>query len=183
VRFISKSGFSKGLALMHCTSDYPTRTEDVNLKVISTLRKRFKIPIGFSDHSLGIHPVVGAVTLGACIIEKHFTLNKAYAGPDHKASLSPMELAQMVEAIRNTEKMLGRGVKGITSGEQKNKLLGRRSIVAHHDIPKGARITEGMLGYKRPGKGISPKFYSKVIGKRARKDLKKDHVISWSDLK
>jgi N,N'-diacetyllegionaminate synthase len=182
LKFLSSQGFSKGLALMHCTSDYPTKTEDVNLRVITSLKKRFKVPVGFSDHSLGIHSVIGAVSLGACIIEKHFTLNKKYPGPDHRASLSPEELKQMVDAIRATEIMLGTGVKGLTSEEKRTKTLARRSIVVRSDIPKGSRIKEDMITYKRPGKGLSPQLYMKVIGKRAKRDLKKDHILSWSDI-
>ena len=166
------------IILLHCVSNYPARVEDVNLRAMGTLKQAFKLPVGFSDHTLGITAPIAAVALGACVIEKHFTLDRNLPGPDHKASLEPDELKEMVKAIREVEKALGNGIKKPTKEEEKIKKVARRSIVAKVDISKGAIITEEMLDVKRPGTGIEPKYLKFIIGRKAKEDIKKDIIIS-----
>jgi len=170
------------LILLHCITNYPASFESLNLRVIKTLREAFKLPVGFSDHSLGIYAPIAAVTLGAVVIEKHFTLDKNLPGPDHKASLNPEELKEMVNAIRLIEKALGDGIKKPTPEEKKIKKVARRSLVANVNIPKGTIIKREMIAIKRPGIGIEPKYLDVVVGKRARRDIKKDEVLKWGDL-
>ena len=166
------------IILLHCVSNYPARIEDVNLRALGTLKQAFKLPVGFSDHTLGITAPIAAVALGACVIEKHFTLDRNLPGPDHKASLEPDELKEMVKDIREVEKALGNGIKKPTKEEEKIKKVARRSIVAKVDISKGAIITEEMLDVKRPGTGIEPKYLKFIIGRKAKEDIKKDIIIS-----
>ena len=179
---IKKAGNNK-IILLHCTTNYPCPLEEVNLKAMLTLKKELNLPVGYSDHTLGITVPIMAATLGAVILEKHFTINKNLPGPDHKASLEPDELREMVIAIRNTEKALGGGVKKPTKSEEKIKKVVRKSIIAKIDIPKGAKITDEILIIKRPGNGIQPKYLHKVIGKIARGDIKKDNLIKFRELK
>ena len=166
------------IILLHCVSNYPARIEDVNLRAMGTLKQAFKLPVGFSDHTLGITAPIAAVALGACVIEKHFTLDRNLPGPDHKASLEPDELKEMVKAIREVEKALGDGIKRPTKEEEEIKKVARRSIVAKVDIPEGAIVTEDMLDVKRPGTGIEPRYIDMIIGKKAKEDIKKDEIIS-----
>ena len=137
---------------------------------------------GFSDHTIGTSAAIAAMSLGAGIIEKHFTFDKSLPGPDHRASLEPKELKQMVKAIRDFEKAIGDGIKRPTAEEEENKKVARRSIVASVDIPKGAVITEDMLDVRRPGIGIGPKYLEKVCGARAKGYLNKDEAISWDGI-
>lgn len=173
----------KGIILLHCVTDYPAKAEELNLRAMQSLRHKFKLPVGFSDHSAGITADIAAVALGACMIEKHFTLDRRLHGPDQRSSLEPPELKEMVETIRRTEKMLGNGVKQPTAGEKRNRSSIRRSIVAQADIPKGARITDEMVGIKRPEGGIEPKFLHRVIGKMAARRICRDSFIRRADLK
>lgn len=173
---------AKNIVLLHCVTSYPAKIEDANLRVIETLRRRFKLPIGFSDHTLGITIPIAAVALGAVLIEKHFTLDRDLPGPDHKASLEPSELKDMISAIRDVEKALGDGIKRLTEDEERIKKVVRRSIVAKVNIPKGAVITEDMLDIKRPGIGIEPKYLSKIIGKRAKRDIEPDELVTFEKL-
>ena len=166
------------IILLHCVSNYPARIEDVNLRAMGTLKQAFKLPVGFSDHTLGITAPIAAVALGACVIEKHFTLDRNLPGPDHKASLEPEELKEMAKAIREVEKALGNGIKKPTKEEEEIKKVARRSIVAKVDISKGAIITEDMLDVKRPGTGIEPKYLKFIIGRKTKEDIKKDEIIS-----
>jgi N-acetylneuraminate synthase/N,N'-diacetyllegionaminate synthase len=168
------------IVLLHCVSNYPAKIEDVNLKAMETLKQAFKIPVGFSDHTLGITASIAAVASGACLIEKHFTLDRNLPGPDHKASLEPDELKEMVKTIRDVEKALGDGIKKPTKEEEEIKKVARRSVVAKVDISEGAIITEDMLDVKRPGTGIEPKYIERIIGKRAKINIKKDELITWS---
>lgn len=170
------------IVLLHCVTSYPTKKEDVNLRVIETLRHRFNLPVGFSDHTLGITIPIAATALGAVLIEKHFTLDKTLPGPDHRASLEPDELRDMIKAIRDVEKALGDGIKKPTKDEEVIKKIVRRSIVAKVEIPKGTVITENMLDSKRPGVGIEPKYLNEVVGKRAKKDIKPDELITFDKL-
>lgn len=178
---IRKQGV-EDIVLLHCVSSYPARVEATNLRAIETLRQTLALPVGLSDHTIGITIPVAAVALGACIIEKHFTLDKNLPGPDHRASLEPEELRQMVEAIRNVEKAMGDGVKRPTKEEEEIKKVARRSIVARVDIPEGTIITGDMLTIKRPGTGIEPKYIQKVVGVKVKADIKEDSMITWSDL-
>jgi len=167
------------IVLLHCVSCYPARTEDMNLRVMGTLRQAFRLPVGLSDHSLGITVPIAAVALGACAIEKHFTLDKKLPGPDHRASLEPRELKEMVKAIRDVEKALGNGIKRPTVEEEENKKVGRRSIVARVDIPAGAVITEDMLAIKRPGNGLEPKYINLIIGRKTKANIISGEVITF----
>lgn len=168
----------KDITILHCTTEYPTPMEEVDLKAMQTIADHFKVAIGYSDHTEGIEVPVAAVALGAVIIEKHFTLDKSMQGPDHKASLEPTELIAMVKAIRNIEKAVsGDGVKQPTFSEQKNITIARKSIVANQKIFKGSVFNEGNLTAKRPGNGISPMLWDEVIGKLAKRDFDTDDLI------
>jgi len=168
--------------LLHCISEYPASVESLNLKVINLLRQTFKLPVGFSDHSLEVLAPAIAVALGACVIEKHFTLSRSLKGPDHKASLEPHELREMVRLIRLTERMLGDGIKRVTHGEEQIKLLVRKSIVAKRDIPAGSLITRDMLAFKRPAIGLEPSKLQLLIGRKARRHIKRDEAITLNDV-
>lgn len=164
--------------LLHCVSNYPAKIEEINLRAMRTLKCAFKLPVGFSDHTLGITVPIAAVALGACVIEKHFTLDRNLPGPDHRASLKPNELKEMVKAIREVERALGDGIKRPTADEEEVKKVVRRSIVAKVDIPEGVIIMEDMLDIKRPGIGIEPKYMKTIIDRKARKEIKKDELIT-----
>jgi N-acetylneuraminate synthase len=164
--------------LLHCTSEYPSPFEEVNLAAIETLRLAFGLPVGLSDHTPGISVSVAAVALGADIIEKHFTLNKTFSGPDHKASLDPCELKQMVKSIRQIETALGNSMKIPTLSESKNRDIARKSLVAAKPIKKGEFFTTDNLTTKRPGTGISPMYYWDILGKESNKDYSEDELIT-----
>lgn len=166
------------VTLLHCNTEYPTPMEDVNLLAMRDLEEQFALPVGFSDHTLGIEADVAAAALGACVIEKHFTLDKTLEGPDHQASLEPDELEAMVRAIRNIEKALGTGEKHVTPSEAKNRPIARKSIVAKRAIKKGEVFTAENLTTKRPGDGISPMRWYDVLGKEASRDFAEDEKIS-----
>jgi N,N'-diacetyllegionaminate synthase len=151
--------------------------EDVNLKAMLTIQRAFGVKVGYSDHTSGIEVPVAAVALGACIIEKHFTLDRAMEGPDHKASLEPDELRAMVSAIRNIEQALGDGIKRPSPSELKNIPISRKSLVAICDIKKGDLFSAKNLGAKRPGHGISPMRWNEFIGQPARRDYAVDELI------
>lgn len=165
------------ISLLHCTTEYPAPVDEVNLRAIQTLQHAFQLPVGFSDHTLGIDIAIAAVAIGACIIEKHFTLDKNMEGPDHQASLEPTELKQLVKAIRNVEKALGHGRKIPSPSEIKNMPIARKSIVALKNITQGEIFTSDNLTVKRPGNGISPMMWDYVLGKRAPRDFKEDELI------
>jgi len=171
------------LTLLHCVSNYPAKYEDVNLKAMLTLKEVFELPVGYSDHTLGIEIAIAAVALGAKVIEKHFTLDRGLPGPDHKASLEPDELKKMVKAIRNVEKALGSGIKKPAQSELKVMKVARRSLVAARDIRAGEVIKESDILIKRPGTGILPKFKEIIIGMRLTRDVKKDNPFDWEDFK
>ena len=170
---------NKKIILLQCTSNYPTDYKNVNLKAMLTLKKAFNLPVGFSDHTLGITAPIAAVALGACVIEKHFTLDKKLSGPDHKASLEPKDFKKMIEKIRITEDCLGSSIKKPLKSEKEIRKLSRKSITANIDIKKGEKIKKEMLAYKRPGIGLSQIYLDKIIGRKAKKDIKKDTVIKW----
>lgn len=170
VKTIYKAG-NKNLILLHCVSQYPTEPEDVNLLAMKTLEKEFQIPVGFSDHTLGIEIPLAAVALGASVIEKHFTLDKKMPGPDHRASLEPEELRAMVEGIRKIEAALGNGEKKPAACERDTAQVARKSLVAARAISAGALLREEDVAVKRPGTGLSPARREELIGSRAKKDI------------
>lgn len=165
------------ITLLHCTTNYPTPMQDVNLKAMLTLRDKCGCSVGYSDHTKGIEVPIAAVALGAEVIEKHFTLDRNMEGPDHKASLEPDELEAMVKAIRNIETALGDGIKAPSESEKANIAVARKSIIAADSIKAGDILTEKNLTTKRPGTGISPMRWNEVIGTRAIKDFEEDELI------
>lgn len=174
---VLKEHGSGEITLLHCTTEYPAPIEDVNLRAMETMRQKFGLKVGYSDHTQGIEIPVAAVAMGACVIEKHFTLDRNMEGPDHKASLEPDELAAMVKAIRNVEKALGNGIKTPSPSEIKNIPIARKSIVAKKKILKGEFLTEENITTKRPGNGISPMRWKDVLGTRAVRDFCEDELI------
>ncbi len=179
VKVLTDNGISKDkITILHCNTEYPTPMEDVNLKAMLHIQRELGVPVGYSDHTLGIEVPIAAVALGATVIEKHFTLDKTLPGPDHKASLEPEELKAMVMAIRNIEKAIGgSGLKEVSKSEAKNKPIARKSIVATKAIKKGDLFSAENLTVKRPGTGISPMQWDEVIGKTAKKDFEEDDLI------
>ena len=170
------------LILLHCITGYPTSFEEANLNFIKTLQSEFDVPIGFSDHSPGIELPIAAVALGACVVEKHFTLDKTLEGPDHKASLNPFEFKAMVDAIRNVELAMGDGIRKFSQNELEIKKIARKSVVLNQNISSGSIIEREMLSIKRPGTGIAPKFINKIVGKKIIKDLSANSVLKWEYL-
>lgn len=163
--------------ILHCTTEYPAPVNEINLNAMSTLRNTFHLATGYSDHSAGITIPIAATALGAQLIEKHFTLDKLMPGPDHKASLDPDELKDMVQAIRDVEMALGNGIKGPQPSEIKNKSVARKSLVAAQPIKIGETYTEKNLTIKRPGNGISPRLYWSLLGKTANRDYLEGDLI------
>ncbi|QBL12304.1 N-acetylneuraminate synthase [Campylobacter helveticus] len=176
LEILRKNG-TRDITLLHCTTEYPAPFEEVNLNAIKTLKEAFKLKVGYSDHTKGIVAALGAVALGAVVIEKHFTLDKTMEGPDHKASLEPSELKELCEGIRTLEKALGNGIKKASKSEAKNIIIARKSLVAKCEIKKGDKFSEQNLTTKRPGSGISAMRYEEYLGKRALKTYKKDELI------
>ncbi len=170
------------IAVVHCNTEYPTPMEDVNLEAMNTIGKAFNVKIGYSDHTLGIEIPIAAVAKGAEVIEKHFTLDRDMKGPDHKASLEPGELKQMVSSIRNIELALGDGMKKPSDSETKNIEIVRKSIHLAREMAKGEVIKFEDLIMTRPANGISPMDYENVIGQKINKDLKQGIQLKWSDL-
>ena len=178
LNILISSGTSKeNITVLHCNTEYPTPIEDVNLKAMLTIKNAFDIKVGYSDHTLGIEVPIAAVALGATVSEKHFTLDKTMEGPDHKASLEPHELKQMICSIRNIEKAMGDGIKKPSLSEKKNINIARKSLVASKEIKKGEIFSENNLTVKRPGNGISPMRWDEFIGKVATKDYNADDLI------
>lgn len=181
VSVIKETG-CKDLTLLHCTSNYPAHVEDCNLLAMNTMADAFDVPVGYSDHTPGIYVALAAAAMGACVIEKHFTLDKTLPGPDHRASLEPDELKEMVRGIRLVETALGSSVKAPVESELEVRDVARRSIVAKVVIPAGTVITEDMLTFKRPGTGISPKDSNMVMGKITSQDIIKDEILKFEKL-
>lgn len=169
----------KFVTLLHCTTEYPVPLEDVNLRALHTLSKSFCLPIGFSDHSLGIHMPLGAVALGASVIEKHFTLDQSLSGPDHRASLSPRQLNEMVSNIRDFEKSMGDGMKYPRKSERSNIEIARKYLVCSHPIASGEIFTMDNLIAKRSSRGISPIYIWDLLGKKANKEYLEGDVIEY----
>lgn len=175
---IEKAGTPRSLiTLLHCTTEYPTPMEDVNLRAMISLKSAFGVEVGYSDHTSGIEIPIAAVALGATVIEKHFTLDRSLPGPDHQASLEPQELKAMVDAIRNIERALGDGIKRPSASELKNKPIARKSLVASRPIRAGEAFDADNLDSKRPGTGISPMRWDEVIGRTAPRDFAADELI------
>lgn len=173
-----KSGTSKSnLTVLHCNTDYPTKMEDVNLLAMSEMGKEFGIDYGYSDHTLGIEVPTAAVALGATVIEKHFTLDRNSAGPDHAASLEPSELKQMVSAIRNIEKALGSNLKTTSKSEMVNKSVARKSIVALKSIKQGETLSVANITTSRPGTGISPMQWHDILGTKSKRNYEPGDLI------
>jgi len=165
------------VSLLHCTTEYPARLEDVNLRAMATLRAAFDLPVGYSDHSLGLTVPVAAVALGATVIEKHFTVDKSLPGPDHQASADPTELAAMVAAIREVEAALGQTTKRPSASESAVAKVARKSLVAARPIRQGDVLTAEDLAIKRPGTGISPLRLYDLVGSLAKRDYGRDELI------
>ncbi|OGF24379.1 N-acetylneuraminate synthase [Candidatus Falkowbacteria bacterium RIFCSPLOWO2_12_FULL_45_13] len=200
ISIIKEAGNDK-IIILHCTTGYPCPLEEVNLRAMSTMKQKLSALVGYSDHTEGVEVALMAVVLGACLIEKHFTLDNNMSGPDHRASLEPAELKELVRRIRLIEKRLagdecpenlikefkipqalGSAAKMPTSSELKIAKLVRKSLVAARDINRGEKIDGRLLAIKRPGTGLEPKFFNKILGKIAKKNLKKDQLIKLSDL-
>ncbi len=173
----TKALLREKVTILHCTSEYPAPWNDIHLNAMGLLRDTFSLPVGYSDHSEGIHIPIAAVSLGATVIEKHFTLSRDLPGPDHKASIEPDELSQMVRCIRQTEQALGQAVKTPNETEQKTKLLVRKSLGANVDMRKGEIFTEQNLTTLRPGTGMSTSLYWDMLGKPASKDYEAGELI------
>ncbi|MFZ0312895.1 MAG: N-acetylneuraminate synthase [Candidatus Korobacteraceae bacterium] len=169
---------NRELVILHCVSNYPAAPASVNLRVMKTLTDEFQVPIGYSDHTEGITVPLAAVALGACIIEKHFTLDRTLAGPDHRASLEPAELAAMVRGIRTVEASLGNGIKRPVAEELSTAAVARRSLVAAHDLQAGTVLTEGMIAIRRPGTGLSPAILPELVGRRLRQDVSAGNLFT-----
>lgn len=180
---VLRSGGARDIVLLHCVSTYPAKIEEINLRAIETLKREFKLPVGLSDHTLSLAVPIAAAALGAVVIEKHFTLDRKLPGPDHKASLEPEKLREMVARIREVERALGDGIKRPTKSEEAVKKVARKSVVARVNIPKGVTITETMLDIKRPGTGIEPKYLGKILGQITKASIKKDELITWDKVK
>jgi N,N'-diacetyllegionaminate synthase len=167
----------KRITVLHCTTEYPTPMADVNLRAMRSISNAFGVAVGYSDHTPGIEVAIASVALGASVIEKHFTLDRNLPGPDHKASLEPLELRTLVESVRNIESALGDGVKRPTVGELANRAVARKSLVARVKIATGEVFTPDKLAAKRPGNGISPMLWDSIIGTVAKRDFLPDELI------
>ncbi len=181
VKVLKEHGTSK-LTILQCNTMYPTKYEDANVSAMLALKEEFGVEVGYSDHTNGIVVPIMAVALGATVIEKHFTLDKNMEGPDHKASLEPHELKEMVDAVRNAELALGTGRKEPSESERANKSIARKSIVAKCYIKKGELLSEDNLTTKRPGNGINPMMGNSIIGKVSKRDILEDELLALEDL-
>ncbi len=177
-----KSSGNKDIALLHCVSNYPSEAADANLRAMDTMSKAFRLPVGFSDHSLGMDLSIAAVAMGASIIEKHFTLDVNGEGPDHSSSMEPGDFARMVNGIRSVESALGDGIKAPRPSEIPNRSIGRRKIAASRKILSGARITEDDIIALRASKGISVENAKNVLGRKTAHDIFQGQPITDDDL-
>lgn len=177
-----KQGNTQEIAVLHCISNYPPKDDDINLNVIKTMKEELDMPIGFSDHSMGITVPIAAVAIGANIIEKHFTISRELEGMDHFYALEPQELKRMVEEIRKVEKAMGNGAKVPVKAEYAERHYARRGIIAACNLKADDVIEEKHLDYVRPVNGIESKYYKEVIGRKVNKDIKEDEAIRWEDL-
>lgn len=178
VRILEEAGTPRAnIALLHCTTQYPAPDASVNLRAMDALKELGCASVGYSDHTVGITASLGAVARGAMIVEKHFTLDRNLPGPDHKASLEPDELAELVAQVRRVEAMLGPGVKAVADAERANIEVARKSIIAARAIAEGEVLTEENLTVKRPGGGVSPLLWDSVIGRKAIRAFEPDELI------
>ena len=178
INVIEQAGTPRAkITVLHCTTEYPTPMEDVNLRAMVNIGNALGVKVGYSDHTSGIEIPIAAVALGATVIEKHFTLDRNLPGPDHRASLEPDELKAMVAGIRNIERALGDGIKRPSPSELKNKTIARKSLVASTDIKAGELFSVENLATKRPGTGVSPMLWDEVIGRSAPRDFNEDELI------
>jgi N,N'-diacetyllegionaminate synthase len=177
VRAIREAG-NQDIVLLHCVSSYPAAPQDTNLRAMETMRQAFGVPVGYSDHTVGVEVPLAAAALGACVVEKHFTLDRSLPGPDHQASAEPAELAALVRGIRAVESALGHGRKEPAASEAGTARAARRSLVAACDIAAGTVLTEEMIAIKRPGTGLPPAMRPHVVGRRARVPIAKDSVLN-----
>lgn len=168
--------------VLHCTSNYPTSDDEVNLSAMNQIKRQTNCIVGYSDHTISIDIPALAVASGAKVIEKHITLDKAMAGPDHKASIEPIELESLIKKIRWVEKIMGDGAKTPTRSEALTALVARKSLVAGKEIKKGEVLTAGHLAIKRPGSGLKPKYYQDFIGKKATRDIGTEEILTWEDI-
>lgn len=184
IEILTSQGLPReSVTVLHCNTEYPTPMKDVNLKAMLTIQQAFKVPVGYSDHTVGIEVPIAAVALGATTIEKHFTIDRNLPGPDHRASLEPDELIAMVQAIRNIEKAInGNGIKSATPSEVANKAIVRKSVFAQKKIKAGQEITEKDLITLRPGDGINPMEWKKIVGRKAAKDIPESKKLTWGDI-
>lgn len=166
------------IIVLQCTTEYPAPMNEVNLRAMRSIAQAFGVEVGFSDHTEGIEVAIAAVAMGACVIEKHFTLDRGLPGPDHRASIEPDELARMIRSIRNVELAQGDGIKRPSASEEKNRPIARKSLVAARAIRVGETFCEDNLAAKRPGIGISPMNWDEVIGRKATRDFEPDELIS-----
>lgn len=173
---------NNNIVLLHCVSNYPCSDESLNMKVIQNLKESFGMPIGYSDHSIGCEAAIMAVTMGACIVEKHFTIDKNLQGPDHKASATPNEFLQLVKSVRRAEIMLGSSEKKVQKEEQQMSQVSRKSIVMRNSMKSGDEIKLVNLELKRPGTGLMAKEINLLVGKKLNKDLKKNDLITFEDI-
>ena len=174
---VSNGTEKRKITLLHCNTDYPTPFKDVNLSSMITIKHAFKLPVGYSDHTLGIEIPIAAVALGATVIEKHFTMDSNLPGPDHLASLEPSDFKQMVSAIRNIETAMGDGVKTPSESEMKNIAIARKFIVASRNLRKGEIFTEENITTKRGRFGLSPMMWKEIIGRKVAKNYLTDEII------
>ena len=170
VRTLEQTG-NRDFVLLHCVSNYPARPSDINLRAMQTMAAAFGAPVGYSDHTTGIEVALAAVALGACVVEKHFTLDRTLPGPDHQASLEPDELAALVRGIRTVEAALGHGRKEPAASEANTLAVARKSLVAARDIPPGTALTEDLIAVKRPGTGLPPAMKPYLVGRTAREAI------------
>jgi N-acetylneuraminate synthase len=177
VRTIERAG-NHDIVLLHCTSVYPTEPQDVNLRAMQTLSFAFGLPVGYSDHTLGTQIALAAAAMGACVIEKHLTVDRKLPGPDHRASLEPGELGTMVKGVRIVEAALGDGRKAPVAAEADTAIVARKSLVAARTLDAGTVLTEAMIGIKRPGLGLAPAMLPLVLGRKLKKKVKADALLS-----
>jgi N,N'-diacetyllegionaminate synthase len=178
----SDDRFSYPLVLLHCVTNYPALPDEVNLLAMRTMREAFHLPVGYSDHTMGIEISVAAAAIGAVVLEKHLTLSHDMEGPDHKASLEPQEFSSLVNAIRSIEMAMGDGVKKPSKSEFDTRKIARRSLVALKDIGAQEKLTTENIAIKRPGIGIQPEFREMIVGMRAKRHINADAIIEWREL-
>lgn len=181
VQAIQDAG-NNNLALLHCVSNYPADAKDVNLRAMHTLQSAFGRPVGYSDHTLGIEVAMGSVALGACILEKHFTLDSTLPGPDHRASLEPDALQQLIQGIRTVEEALGDGRKKPAACEFNTAEVARKSLVLASPTPAGTTLTENLIAIMRPGTGLPPAMKPHLLNRRTTEDLPAGHLLQWRDV-